>query len=99
MSKKVPNQFANVPNENKQEEQAPTQGFLDLSKYQTKKEKAKEKPGKTRLTILVDDELAKRFDRAAKRYGKGFKSEFTTDALTKALDELEQKEAREREER
>lgn len=100
MSKKVPNQFANVPNERKQEEPAAqTNEFLDLSKYQTKKEKAKEKPGKTRLTILVDDEVAKRFDRASKRYGKGFKSQFTSDALTAALDLLEKNEAREREER
>ncbi|WP_214818979.1 hypothetical protein [Exiguobacterium sp. s131] len=96
MSKKVPNQFANVPNERKQEEEVPSNDFLDLSKFKTKKEKAKDKTGKTRLTILVDEEVAKRLDRAAKRYGKGFKSEITSDALTKALDLLEQKEAAER---
>ncbi|TCI50314.1 hypothetical protein EVJ24_15005 [Exiguobacterium sp. SH1S21] len=96
MSRKVPSQFDNVPNEKKQEAEVPTNDLLDLSQYQTKKEKEKVKPGKTRVTILVDDEVAKRLDRASKRYGKGFKSKITTDALTKALDFLEQKEAEER---
>ncbi|MFP8645234.1 hypothetical protein ACLHWY_27185 [Priestia aryabhattai] len=95
MSKKIGSQFEELDNE-KEEVEAPKneqQSFLDLDKYKTKKEREKEKDEKARVTIFIDPTLAKRLERASKRYGKGFKSDFTADALEKALDLLEAKES------
>lgn len=94
MSRKVPNQFDEVPNEKEEVEAGETgqQSFLDLDKYKTKKEREKEKEEKARVTVFLDPKLATRLEKASKKYGKGFKSDFTADALEKALDLLEEKE-------
>lgn len=94
MTKNIGNQFDEVPNE-KEEVKTEEQGgkeFLDLDKYKTKKEREKEKEEKARVTVFIDPALAKRLERASKKYGKGFKSDFTADALETALDLLDEKE-------
>lgn len=93
--KKVSSQFDEVNKEVKETTETAVRASsiaLDMDKYKTKKEKEKEKDAKTRVFLFLEPALAKRLDRAAKRYGKGFKSDFTSDVLEKALDALEVKE-------
>ena len=93
--KNIPSQYDEMNNEKKDttETAIPASSIaLDMDKYKTKKEKEKEKDTKTRVSLFLEPALAKRLDRAAKRYGKGFKSTFTSDVLEKALDALEAKE-------
>lgn len=91
-NKNVPNQFDEVPNEKEEVKEEKQQSFIDVDKWKTKKEKEKEKDDKTRVTVFIEPALAKRLEKASKRYGKGFKSDFTADAIEKALDLLEAKE-------
>ncbi|QZY88552.1 hypothetical protein [Exiguobacterium acetylicum] len=90
--KNIRNQFDEVTSEQEvTEATVPASSIaLDMDKYKTKKEK--EKDTKTRVSLFLEPALAKRLDKAAKRYGKGFKSSFTSDVLEKALDALEAKE-------
>lgn len=92
--KNIRNQFDEVTSEQEvTEATVPASSIaLDMDKYKTKKEKEKEKDTKTRVSLFLEPALAKRLDKAAKRYGKGFKSSFTSDVLEKALDALEAKE-------
>ncbi|TCI32746.1 hypothetical protein EVJ29_15145 [Exiguobacterium sp. SH4S7] len=95
MSRKVPNQFANLTNEKEKEEEKSAQEIVDVSKYKKKKDLRSSKEEKVRVTVFLDPDLAKRLERLSKKYEKGFKSQVISDGLEIMLDELEGNERRE----
>lgn len=92
------------PNEQPDDNEGKTEGKndepkrvgIDLDSFTPKSER-KDDNKKSRVTMFLSKGLAERLDRLAKdEYGKGFKSRIAEQAITDALDQLQEKEERER---